>query len=76
MGNSIMDIIGAGVQAGWKCSLERDHSYSLLKPLFIHSVYNKYMAMVVMIRQTLSNKYIVILLIPSLVRCKEVTGAF
>ena len=24
--------------ADWKCSLERDHSYSLLKPLIIHSM--------------------------------------
>ena len=38
------------IHEGWKCSLEGDHSYSLLKPLVIHSVYVQYTAMVVMIR--------------------------
>ena len=30
------------IHEGWKYSLEGDHSYSLLKPLVIHSVYVQY----------------------------------
>ena len=45
------------IHEGWKCSLEGDHSYSLLKPLVIHSVYVQYTAMVVMISRTLIQSY-------------------